>query len=207
MIKRIIFDLDNTLIMWQEKYKMAIKNTIDYYKLDVDYHAVDQVIESYNNYYDIYQKENMLQLINREFNLNLRLDFIDKWLDELGSMAEIDEDVIDTLEYLSQKYELVVLTNWFKESQVSRLKKAEIYHFFKEIYDGEEVAKPNPLSFKKAIGNNEKEECLMIGDDIETDIKGAINFGIKAILIDPNDKYKDSEYIRINNLKQLKEML
>lgn len=207
MIKRIIFDLDNTLIMWQEKYKMAIKNTIDYYKLDIDYQLVDEVIESYGNYYDTYQKENMLQLINKSFNLKLGLDFIEKWLEEIGNMADIDEDVIDTLKYLSQKYELVVLTNWFKESQVSRLKKAEIYHFFKEIYGGEEVAKPNPLSFKKAIGNNKKEECLMIGDDIETDIKGAINFGIKAILIDSNDKYKDSEYIRINNLKQLKEML
>ena len=204
MKKRIIFDLDNTLIMWQDKYKNAIKKTIEFYKLDVNYLEVDNIIESYEYKYDRYDKYMLLDLINKIFNLNLTIDFIDKWLYELGFMADISEESIDTLKYLFQKYELVVLTNWFKSSQIERLKTANIYKYFKEIYGGDEFMKPSKESYYKALGNRKIEECIMIGDNIPIDLEGAQKIGLDTILI---SKVKQNKYKQIEELKELKNIL
>lgn len=207
MIKRIIFDLDNTLIMWKDSYKNAIKKTIEYYKLDVDYLLVDEVIEEYENYYDKYTKENMTELINKKFDLNLETDFIDKWLKELSIMSDEDKNLVETLDYLSQKYELVVLTNWFKESQLNRMKHIKIDKYFKEIYGGDNFIKPNPISYKTACGNRNLEECIMIGDNYKTDIEGALNIGMKAIMITNKDIEETNNLKVIKNIKELKEIL
>ena len=207
-MKRIIFDVDNTLIPWKDEYRNAIKKTIEKYKLNVDYLKVDAVIETYEEYYDYYSKENMLELINNHFKLNLNIDFVEYWLKQLGKMAEKDHKVIETIEYLSKKYELVILTNWFKENQIERLKEAGIYKYFKEIYAGEEVLKPNKQSYLNAIENYKPEECFMIGDSYEMDIKEANKLGLKTILIDSKNKYPESaEYTKITKIIDLKEIL
>ena len=77
MIKRLIFDLDNTLIMWRDSYRVAIKNTVESYDIGIDYLLIDKVIEEYENYYNYYSKQNMVDLINKKFNLNVGLDFFD----------------------------------------------------------------------------------------------------------------------------------
>lgn len=207
MIKRLIFDLDNTLIVWKDKYKNAVKNTIEYYKLDIDYLLVDEVIEQYENYYDKYTKENMLNLINKKLNLNLKIDFIDKWLEELSTMSDKDENLNDVLDYLKEKYELVILTNWFKESQLNRLKHIKIDQYFKEIYGGDEWIKPSPISYKTACGNRKVEECIMIGDNYKVDIQGAIKFGMKAIMITQKDIEETDKLKVIRDIKELREIL
>ena len=53
-------------------------------------------------------------------------------------------------------------------------------------------------------------ELAMIGDNIDTDIKGALNAGIeKVVWINNNNKFeknKENEIYAINELKQLKEI-
>ena len=207
MIKRLIFDLDNTLIMWRDSYKSAIKNTIEKYNLDVDYILVDEVIESYEKYYNYYSKDHLLELINNKFGLELDISFLEDWLIELGKMADIEDDVIEVLEYLSSKYELIVLTNWFKDSQLKRLEKVGIDKYFKEIYGGDKYIKPSFESYKIAIGDRKPSECIMIGDNYITDIEGAINAGLQAIMITSKDFTSTDSYKVIRDLKELKEML
>lgn len=207
MIKRLIFDLDNTLIMWRDEYTFAIKNVVEEYNLDVDYMLVDSLIEEYENYYNVYTKENLLNLVNTKLNLNVKIDFIDAWLDGLTKMAHGDKDTIDTLEYLSKKYELVVLTNGFRDSQIGRLKTSGIYKYFKEVYAGEEYIKPSLESYKDAIGPYNIDECIMIGDTYKTDIIGALNVGMRAIMITNESNNYVGNYEIIHKISELKEML
>ncbi|WP_200762162.1 TIGR01458 family HAD-type hydrolase [Nitrosophilus alvini] len=53
------------------------------------------------------------------------------------------------------------------------------------------VGKPSPLFFENAIKSMGlgKDEVIMVGDDIESDIKGAQDIGIKAVLV-KTGKYK-----------------
>lgn len=209
MYKRIIFDLDNTLIMWKKEYIKGLDNTIKYFNLDIDSNVIDKIIDSLEYKYERISKEILLDEINEICNVNLDISFVDKLFEEQSKLSEIDDEVITTLEYLSNKYELVVLTNYFKEVQVNRLKNAQLEKYFKEVIGGDEVLlKPRKESFQFACGNYEKFECLMVGDNYDMDIIGALNYGIDVIGCDFNGKLLDSDrYTIIKKFSELKKIL
>ena len=101
------------------------------------------------------------------------------------------------------------MTNWFEDVQIERLKKAGIYHYFKEIYATENIKiKPNPESFQTAMGERKPEECIMVGDNLKTDIQGALDCGIRAIYITSDKEINENKpYKTIHHLSELKELL
>ena len=73
-MKRLIFDLDNTLIIWQDKYTNALKTTIKRYK-NIDGIELDDMTREYNNLIENYEKNynsytisNMLEYLNKVDN-------------------------------------------------------------------------------------------------------------------------------------------
>ncbi|MBR3660307.1 MAG: HAD family hydrolase [Bacilli bacterium] len=207
MIKRIIFDLDNTLIMWKDEYLEAIKTAIKEYKIVDDYKYLSALIDEYDNEFRYYDKKLMVDFINKHIKSKITIEFLDRFLNLFGSMSDKSIEVIDILEYLSKKYELVVLTNWFKEPQCNRLKKAKIYKYFKEVIGGEEYMKPDKKAFKKACGSNKISECLMIGDDYNKDIKGALEVGLSVIYFNYKKNDNPLQVKEIKEFKKLKEVL
>lgn len=207
MIKKIIFDLDNTLIIWKDEYIEALRKTLKKYNIKEEANYVNDIIDSYEDYYDKYNKENMLEIINKKIKEKINMNFMNDFLIEIGYMSEPDEEVIDTLEYLSKKYELVVLTNWFTIPQTNRLKNAKIEKYFKEIHGGEEYIKPQKEAFIKAAGDTKTEECIMIGDSYTIDVMGAYNAGIKPIFMNPKHKENKNNFEEITKLSDLKNIL
>lgn len=194
-IKRIIFDLDETLIDWKEEYWQTINKTFEELSIQYTNDDIKKVRLAVGNYEDgtnlTYNREKMLQSIEKNLGYKLPSNFIDIWLKHLSSCVtdKIDNSIIETLKYLKEKYDLVILTNWFKESQENRLKKANLYNFFTEIYTADNVPmKPNKESFILAKGNYKETECIMIGDNFRVDIEGALNAGMKAIYIKKDGK-------------------
>jgi len=204
-IKRIIFDLDNTLIPWKNEYSKGFKRVIEEYNLKIDYKREAEVTDTYESFYDSYKKEYLLEHFNKVFEQNVKIDFINKWLEYVGEMSEEIPEVTEVLEYLSKKYELVVLTNWFKESQEKRLEIAGMRKYFLKVVGGDEYKKPDPNSYKLAIDNLKPEECIMIGDNLELDIKGAVKAGLNAIYLNP--KEEKCEFKSIKSLSELKDIL
>ena len=207
MIKRIIFDLDNTLIMWKDKYLNAIKETVELYKLNIDYKYLSSLVDEYDNEFRYYDKELMVNFINEKIDNKIDIDFLNIFLDRCGYMSEKDDKVIEVLEYLSKKYELVVLTNWFMEPQKERLKNASILKYFKEVIGGENSMKPYKESFMNACGNLNPSECIMIGDNYDKDIVGADNAGLNVIYYNYKNKENKNNFKEIKNISELKEML
>ena len=154
---------------------------------------IAKVVDTYEDYYDIYDKDKFLIFLNDKLNLNLPTKFIDLWLKYLSNCIETpSKEFIDTLEYLSSKYDLVILSNWFTESQVNRMKNMGIDKYFsKQIYTDKVKNKPNKEAFMEAIKPYNIDECIMIGDSKGKDIKGAESIGMKAILIDDKTKVED----------------
>ena len=207
MVKKLIFDLDNTLIIWKDEYVQALKDTLKKYNINEDTNYVNDLIDGYEEYYDKYDKENMLKHINNHVKEKLSMECMNDFLEAIGYMSEPNEDVIDTLEYLSKKYELVVLTNWFKVPQTNRLKTAKIDKYFKEIYGGEDYIKPLKEAFLQAAGNTPVEECVMIGDTYNLDIMGAHNAGMRPIFMNPKHKENKNNFEEITKLSDLKNIL
>lgn len=195
MIKRIIFDLDNTLIMWKDEYEKAADealNEINYPKTEDLYHKINEVESEYETGKKRFDRKEMIDYINQNLNINLPYEFLDIWLEKLGSRApkEYPKKDYELLKYLSEKYELVILTNWFIESQMKRLETAGILKFFTNFYGAEEHAKPFKESFVQAIGEHKLSEIAMVGDNLKLDAKGALDAGIENVVwIDINNKF------------------
>lgn len=215
MIKRIIFDIDNTLIMWKNEYEKAADEAlleINYPKTNDLFHKINEVESEYEKGKKYFDKKELIDYINEKLNLDLPYEFIDIWLEKVGNRVpeKYPKEDYETLKYLSGKYELVILTNWFIESQKKRLENVGILDFFSDFYGAEKYAKPFKESFEQAAGKYKMNELAMIGDNIDTDIKGALNAGIeKVVWINNNNKFeknKENEIYAINELKQLKEI-
>ena len=116
--------------------------------------------------------------------------------------------IVNSINNLQSKYELVVLTNWFEYQQKQRLKNANLYKYFKKVYGTETVKiKPNKEAFELARGNVLPNECVMIGDNFEIDIKGAINAGLEAIFYNRKNIDVSKKYKSIYKFEELKEIL
>lgn len=208
MIKRIIFDVDNTLIMWTDKYLFALRNVLE--NLMPSYTEeqlleIDNCVVTYEHTHDIYTKEAFVTYINNKCNTKFDTNFVEKLIIAQGKCYENDQELVSTIKYLKKKYDLVVLSNWFTDTQKLRLQGLGILDDFTFVSGGDErVLKPNPIAFDIATEGYKKEECLMIGDSLEHDIIPAIKLGIPCIWI--TDK-ASNEYRTCKDVYQLKKIL
>ena len=216
MIKRVIFDIDNTLIPWKEEYYNEIKNVLDELNVEhteQDYIEIKKAFGKYENEYYTFDRKLMMEYINKYTKKNYPEEFIYKVTKKWANCVpeKIDENIIKLLEYLKTKYELVILTDWYGDQQAKRLEKIDILKYFQDVYAAENTKrKPFKEAFMQAIGNNKPEECIIIGDSFERDIKGALNAGLQAIWYNPNNETeitKNEEYYSVSKLEEINKIL
>ncbi|TAG00174.1 MAG: noncanonical pyrimidine nucleotidase, YjjG family [Cytophagia bacterium] len=122
-------------------------------------------------------------------------------------------DTQEILMYLKQKkYNLHIITNGFEEIQNQKIKNTKINHFFDLVITSEHVKnkKPHKEIFEYALNrlNVNTEQCLMIGDNIGTDILGAKNINWESIWFNPkNETSTILPTHTIQNLLELKNIL
>ena len=108
------------------------------------------------------------------------------------------------------KYSLYIATNGIPEVQNPRIKDSGIKEYFKNIFISYDfgVGKPSREFFDRCFERIEgfkKEECIIVGDSLTSDIKGGINAGIKSCHFNPKDTPYDDiipDY-KITDLSQL----
>ena len=111
-----------------------------------------------------------------------------RFLDLLPTRTILFPYTKEILQYLAGKgYTLHLLTNGFEKTQHNKLMYSGLKDFFKEIItsEGSNSLKPNKEIFEYALERcgAKTNECIMIGDNIEVDIIGAINAGIDQIYV------------------------
>jgi putative hydrolase of the HAD superfamily len=117
-------------------------------------------------------------------------------------------NTLETIKELSINYKLHIITNGFAEAQLVKLKSSGLKPFFDVIVCSEMVGKTKPhreiFELALQLANAKVSESVMIGDDHNTDIIGAIQMGIHAILFDPSNRYRKSAGLyKISNLNEL----
>ena len=84
---------------------------------------------------------------------------------------------------------------------------SNIKQHFKTITNSEMVGvkKPNPKIFNFALDQAKATpgESIMIGDNIEADVEGALNVGMDAILFDYRKDNVKNELKKVTHLKEL----
>ena len=209
MKKRLIFDLDNTLIIWEDSFVGPLKETMEEFNVEADYKKINEIIDDLDNYEGIISKELLLNNINSKCNLNLDISFVDTLLKKQERLGAPNEEVIETLKYLKEKYSMVILTNYYKTVQEKRLEAAHIREFFEEVYASDYYPqKPAKEAFEIAMGDYKKEDCTMIGDSLRTDINPALGIGLNVIAVDYFNKLEDNkDYPVVRRIKDLRKYL
>ncbi len=207
MIKRIIFDIDNTLLASYKDTNVAYKKYIKDTNISKSPEDIYYVLESYLNKDIQHNYETLLDFIKEnlfsEFTKEKLLEFMNYYKSE----STLEEKCVpEVLEYLSDKYELVALTNWFQKEQIYRMKSQNLDKYFSEINGFDSLgAKPFEETFKKACYPYNYDECVIIGDSIENDIKVPHKLGMKSILL--SKEYKEGKYKSIKSLNELMDIL
>lgn len=207
--RRIIFDLNGTLfetINYESRLKMILNERGIEYSSD-NLKKMLAAMQSYEDYYDHYTYLDYAFYLSSVSGLPLDTDFIKYFLSRADILApdKIEEDVINTLNYLVKKYDLVVLTNYFAYAQYDQMAYLGISQYFNQVYGGEEIIKPQREAFLRACKPFYPEECVMIGDDIKKDVNGALNVPMDVIYFNRRGIVNNER--EINNIKYLKKIL
>jgi YjjG family noncanonical pyrimidine nucleotidase len=126
----------------------------------------------------------------------------------LPDFNHLFEDALEVLEYLKERYELHIITNGFAEVQFKKIANSNLEPYFKTITNSEMAGakKPNPIIFEHALNKAKaiKNESIMIGDSIDADVIGALDFGMKALFFNPNQIEVEDSIPQITTLAELK---
>jgi len=227
--KHIFFDLDHTLWDFDKSSEETVYELIEHYQLHINTPYTH--IEFFNTFRkvnsDLWQLYNVgkttkdlirterFKLIFESLNIPLTLlpkSIGDEYLASCPLKPNLIEYASDILEYLSKKYCLHILTNGFDDVQFLKLKHASINHYFDCIITSESTGKTKPhkkiFEFALTSARTKRDECIMIGDNISTDIEGACNAGIDSVFYNPLGLKKEHKATyEIRHLKELKSLL
>jgi len=124
-------------------------------------------------------------------------------------LAKPYPETLDVLKKLKKEYKLALISNTDQFSVEPVLEKFKLNEYFDEIALSYELGmlKTNPKMFKHVLSKLKlkKEDVIMVGDSMETDIKGANNAGIKPILVDRRNMREYGD--KIVNLKEIDRFL
>ena len=117
----------------------------------------------------------------------------------------------EVLRILHKNYHLHIISNGFKLTTITKMELCNLNPFFKNVIISEDVGvnKPDPIIFEYALDKAKatKSQSIMIGDSIEADINGALNFGLDAIFFNATEKEKPAHVThQVKNLTELLEV-
>ena len=208
-MKKIIFDLDGTLLFLSGDWKSTYQEFINTYNLNTTPEELFKTIGTFEqeNSDLVVTKEILCDYINNKINIGITVEMLNDLDERYNNIPLLNTDKIyKVLEYLSSKYELVTYTNWFTEDQVYRLRRYNLDKFFSKSYGWDIIElKPSKKGLEKII-ESDKSDYIMIGDTIGTDIEPADSIGIKTIFYNRKGIVQD-KYIEIKDIEELLNIL
>jgi len=119
---------------------------------------------------------------------------------------------VETLEYLSKEYKLTIITNGFDEIQHTKLASGKMDHFFNHIITSQKAGHKKPareiFEYAMQLNGIKASEAIMVGDNPVTDIGGARNAYVDAILFNPEQiDYQIEVKHQIKALEELQQLL
>ena len=135
----------------------------------------------------------------------LCLEMSDRFLDYCSTKSGVVAGAHELMDYLRQQgYRMHMCSNGFHEVQYKKLAACGLKDYFDTIILSEDAGfnKPSPQYFDYAFRQSgaSRETTLMIGDNLQTDILGALASGIDALLfnrweVDVNDAPQSPTFV------------
>ena len=149
-----------------------------------------------------------------EPTVELCLEASDKFLDFCSSKPGLVEGAQELMDYLRGRgYRMHMCSNGFHEVQYKKLRACGLTDYFDTVILSEDAGanKPSPVFFSYALRKTgaKKEQTLMIGDNLQTDIVGAMLAGLDAAWFNRYPEYPADDPVDyvVTSLSELKEIL
>lgn len=219
-VKVIFFDMGNTLLHFhcaktdEEKDMKGLIHLTEYLnKLnteitfkDVKENFFDKWMEGIKDRKTTYKEYPIEKYLNGfldkydvKLDLNQCIEAINLFYTEYRENLFFEDNLIDTLKYLKNKgYIISIISNtcYYDEVMKECFKKVGIYDLIDDFTFSYSIrlGKPNIEIFNEAIKKVgiSPNECIMVGDSLDKDIKPAIDLGMKTIWLNLNEEINDS---------------
>lgn len=228
--KHLFFDLDHTL--WDFERNSSESLTEIYHGFELINHGVATLGDFVKTFLEIntqlwadfdqgrlahgFIREHRFRLVFKALgvqNLAIGKDMGEEYLRLLPQKSHLLEGAVDLLDYCAnQNYQLHIVTNGFDAIQASKMESSGIHHYFENVVTNEKAGakKPEARIFEYALqaANAQSKESLMIGDNWEADIMGALRFGIDAVFYNPKKLvFETTPTYDVQHLRELKLIL
>jgi len=191
--KILLFDLDDTLL----DFGANEINSLNILFHEHGYVFSDELFQVYNSVnkqlWTDYENGTIAldEVLNSRFSETLLkmgktvdgMEWENQYRELLGNGHQLIDGALELCQSLSVSHRLFIITNGITKTQIKRLENAGLYSFFEDIFDSQSIGfqKPSKEFFDYVMGHiNDFEirEALIIGDSLNTDIKGGLLSGI-----------------------------
>lgn len=227
MITQLLWDLDGTILDFNAAEHNALQDTFASFRLGP---CTEQMIADYSALNDSYWKRLERGEITKprlviqrfeEFFASLGLDtsiapaFNQEYQLRLGDTICYRDNSYTLIQELHPLYQQYIVTNGPVNTQYRKLKNAKLLPYFDKIFISDEIGaeKPAPAFFDYVFqhtASHDKQDFLIIGDSLTSDIKGGIQAGIRTCWYNPANlpvpEHMKPTYV-ISDLQMLKDIL
>ncbi len=224
MIKTLLWDVDGTLLDFTKSEEYGIRKCFEKFGLG---ECTDEMLARYSKinrkYWGMLERAEITKqqvLIERfvEFFESENIDFnnVDEFNDEyqisLGDKSFPCKNAIETVTALKGKYKQYAVTNGTIVAQQRKLKQSGLINIFDDVFISDEIGyeKPNIQFFnavQEKIGKFNKNEVMIIGDSLSSDMQGGNNADILCCWYNPHNAERKNN-IKIDfEIKDISEIL
>jgi len=203
--KHLFFDLDHTLWDFDTNAKDTLREIYIEFKLNI---KVSPIFEDFYKIY-IYHNEILWDRYQKGFisadelkwkrmwrtlldfkigDETLSKDLSARFLEILPTKKEVFPHTLEILQYLKNKqYQIHLITNGFEKTQWSKIRNSGLDKYITHVItsEGSNSLKPKKEIFEFALlkAKATLAESIMIGDNLDADIQGAMNAGMDTVFV------------------------
>ena len=203
MIRAVFMDIDNTLLDFDAAESKALADTLRNYGIEPD----AETVQTYRTINEELWRQLEKGQIRREKLFGERFSRFLKAINAAGDGVEMNRfyleqlsthpdlmspEVLDALRELSEVATLAIVSNGAQKVQTRRLAESGVMNFMEDVFISEKMGceKPNARIFDaalRALGVENREHVLMVGDSLASDIQGGSNAGLDTCWFNPGN--------------------
>ena len=221
----ILFDADGTLLDFNAAEYHALIHTFEAYGYPYNERIKNRYLQINKSLWEAYEKGEMSRedVIYSRFGKLFKelgiqddgIQFEDDYQIRLAHGHELIDHAMEVVQTLHKEYTLYIASNGVSATQYQRLDESGLRPYFKDVFISEEIGyqKPDVAYFDgcfKRMEAVDKENVIIIGDSLSSDIQGGINAGIATCWfhpLQPNTAAPKNVTYEITDLRELYKIL
>ena len=221
----ILWDLDQTILDFDKSMDYALRASFKHLELTI----TDEIVERYAAINDSYWKRLELGEVTKDEVLMGRFrtlfeeleitqyqaeDIAGYYQEQLGSVAFFLDNSDQVIRCLREKgFKQFVLTNGVNRTQANKMKLSGLDQLVDGVFVSELIGYPKPMKefydacfSNPALAGTDRSECLIVGDSLTSDMKGANNAGIANCWYNPAAVINDKDVTVDYEIRRLEEL-